>query len=115
MSITALTGLVPEWFTPEGQEGDDKATFELTPLKAPQVAKLQKYFDRETGEIGGEGLYNAAVMGVTAWQGVVDHEGKPLKFNLRNLDMLPYENLLILGGQILGNSFLTGEDEKNLS
>ena len=114
MSIKALTGLVPEWYTPEGQDDDPNPTaFLLTPLKAPQVAKLQKYFDGVTGEIGGEGLYEAAVMGVTDWRNVIDHEDKPLRFTRRNFEMLPYEKLLLIGGQVLANSFLTEGDEKN--
>ena len=114
MSIKALTGLVPEWYTPEGQEDNDNpAAFELTPLKAPQVATLQKYFDKVTGEIDGEGLYKAAVMGITNWRNILNHENKPLKFSRRNIEFLPYEKLLIIGGEVLANSFITEDDEKN--
>lgn len=114
MSIKALTGLLPEWYTPDGQDDDaNPSSFELTPLKAAQIATLQKYFNAVTGAIGGEGLYNAAVMGITNWKNIVDHEDKPLKFNRRNMNFLPYETLIVIGGEVLANSFLTGDDEKN--
>ena len=114
MSIKALTGLVPEWFTPEGEgEATDPATFEIMALTPPQIAKIQQHFDGETGAINGEGLYKAAVMGIRNWRGVEDHKGEALKFNKRNIDTLPYTLLLELGGQIIANSFLSEEDEKN--
>lgn len=114
MTIKALTGLVPEWFTPDGEKEDsDPAEFLIRPLNAPVIAKLQSNFNSETGGISGKGLYEAAVAGVTDWKNVVNHEGKLLKYSRRNLDSLPYELLLELGGQILANSFLTEDDEKN--
>ena len=114
MTIKALTGLVPEWFTPEGEKEDSEpAEFLLRALNAPQVSKIQREFDTETGAISGVGLYEAAVLGVTDWKNVVDHESKPLHYSRRNLDVLPYALVLELGGQVLANSFLTGEDEKN--
>jgi hypothetical protein len=114
MSIKALTGLVPEWFTPEGEkEASDPAEFLLRPLKAPQVAKLQGYFNSESGEISGAGLYEAAVVGITDWKNVYNHEGKSLKFTRSNLDSLPYALILELGGQVLSRSFMSDEDEKN--
>jgi hypothetical protein len=114
MAIKATTGLVPEWYTPKIEEdADDPASFELTPLKAPQIAGLQGEFSRVTGEISGKGLYEAAKIGITDWKNFNDHEGKPLKFSKSNIDVIPYNILIELGGEVLANSFLTGEDEKN--
>lgn len=114
MTVKALTGLVPEWYTPSDQEGaSEPAEFQLKPLTSPQIAKLQKYFNNETGEIGGEGLYEAAVMGVIAWKNVSDHDDKPLRFSTRGVQQLPYALLIELGGQVLANSFITEGDEKN--
>lgn len=114
MTVKALTGLVPEWYTPVSEEGEgEPAEFQLKPLTSPQVAKLQKHFNNETGEIGGEGLYESAVMGVIAWKNVTDHEGKPLRFSNRGITQLPYALLIELGGQILANSFIAEGDEKN--
>ncbi len=114
MSITAITGLTPEWFTPEGQEGEtDPAAFEIMALTSPQIATIQQYFDGETGAINGVGLYKSAVMGIRNWRNVKDHKGEVQKFSKRNIDTLPYTLLLELGGQIIANSFLSEEDEKN--
>jgi hypothetical protein len=114
MAIKALTGLQPEWFIPASQEGEsDAAEFYLKPLTAPEVAKIQSQFDPDTGSISGIGLYEAAVSGVIDWRNVNDHGDKPLNFSRRNIDLLPYALILELGGEVLGKSLLTGEDEKN--
>ena len=114
MTIKATTGLIPQWYTPTSESEDDKPTrFELTPLTTPQIAKLQGEFSRETGEVSGVGLYEAAKIGVTAWENFEDHEGNPVKFSKANVDKIPYVILIELGGEVLANSFLKDEDEKN--
>jgi len=113
MTISALTGLVPEWYTPSDQGEGDPASFELKPLTAPQIAKIQGEFDTESGEISGTGLYQAAVMGILAWRNVVNHEGETLKFSKRNIDTLPYATLIELGGQVIASSFMTEDERKN--
>jgi hypothetical protein len=114
MAIKALTGLVPEWYTPANQEGESEpARFNLKPLTSPQVAKLQSFFNLETGEISGSGLYESAILSIIGWENVTDHEGKALKCNSINAKKLPYEILIELGGVALSNSFLSDDDEKN--
>ena len=115
MTIKALTGLVPQWYTPKSEEdeGGEVSKFELTPLTSPQIAKLQRHFNRETGEVTGEGLYEAAKLGITAWDNVQDQDGNPFAFSKKNIDVLPYATLVELGGEILASSFVTGDDEKN--
>lgn len=114
MADTSLKGLAPEWFTPEDQENDDNpARYHLRPLKPPQIAKLQQHFNGETGAIGALGLYEAAKAGIVDWENVNDQEGDPMKFTRANIDELQYGRLLEIGGQVLANSFLTGEDRKN--
>jgi len=114
MTVKALTGLLPEWYTPVSEEDEnEKAEFQLKPLTSPQIAKIQGHFDNDTGEISGTGLFEAAAMGVIAWKNVNGQDDKPLRFSRRSLEALPYALLLELGGQIIANSFLTGDDEKN--
>ena len=44
MSITANTGLVPEWFTPEDEKGkDDAARIKVKPLDSKQMVEIQAY------------------------------------------------------------------------
>ena len=115
MTIKALTGLVPEWYTPTSEDEDDNpASFEIKALTSPQIAKLQGEFHRETGEISGIGLYEAAVLGVINWRNVVNHEGEVLAFSRRNIDALPYTTIIELGGKVLANSFMSDDDQKNL-
>ena len=115
MTVKALTGLVPEWYTPKGEEDEaTPAEFHVKPLTAPQVAKVQSEFDGETGEISGNGLYNAATMVVIGWKNVNDHNDRNLKFSKRALDQLPFALLLELGGKVLEMSFLSEDKQKNL-
>ncbi len=114
MTDTSLKGLAPEWFTPEDQENEEApARYNLRPLKPPQIAKLQAHFDGETGAVTALGLYEAAKSGIIGWENVNDQEGNPMKFTRANIDEIQYGRLLELGGQILANSFLTEDDEKN--
>ena len=114
MTVKALTGLVPEWYTPASEVDEDTpAEFHIKPLTAPQIAGIQGEFDRETGEISGNGLYEAARMGVIGWKNVTDHNDRTLKYSKRTLDQLPYAIVLELGGKVLELSFLTDEEVKN--
>ena len=114
MSIKALTGLVSEWFTPADEVGKEDATeFNLQPLTTPQMARIQAHFDAATGSISAVGLYTACEFGLKGWRNLLDHEGNDLKFNKRRLDVLPIEIVAEVGGQIIANSVLTDEDEKN--
>lgn len=114
MTIKATTGLMPAWYTPKGQEGEDApASFELAPLKSPQIAGLQNEFNRVTGEVSGKGLYEAAKLGITGWKNFNDHEGNALEFSKANIDVIPYHVLVELGGEVLASSFLSEEDAKN--
>jgi hypothetical protein len=114
MTIKALTGLVPEWYTPTSEEdADNPASFEIMALTSPQIAKLQGEFDRETGEISGVGLYESAVLGIKNWRNVTNHEGEVLAFSRRNIDLLPYTTIIEVGGKVLANSFVTEDDQKN--
>lgn len=115
MSIKALTGLVPEWYTLDAEAEDDTpASFELRPLTSPEIATLQSEFDRDTGAVTGKGLFDAAVLGIINWRNVDNHEGETLAFSKANIAKLPYTVLIELGGKALANSFITGDDEKNL-
>lgn len=121
MEIQALKGLVPVWYTPpkvdsDGNESGDSydAEFLLRPLTAPQVAELQPYFDRATGEITAKGLWRAAQLSVSNWRGVVDEEGNDVPYKLQMLELVPYSAIVKIGSRVLQISFLTGDEEKNL-
>jgi len=113
MSITALTGMVPEWFTPETEKGsDDPARFKLKPLDSKQMVEIQGY--HKDGGIQAEGLYRAMELSIVEWENVNDIQGKPLKCNRNNIKTLPIEVIAECGAQAISVSFLTDDEEKNL-
>ena len=113
MSITALTGLVPEWFTPDSQKGeDDPARFKVKPLDSKQMVEIQAHH-KESGGIAAEGLYRAMEISILEWENVNDDNGKPLKCTRHNVKAIPIEVIAEVGAHAISVSFLNEEDEKN--
>jgi len=113
MSITALTGIVPEWFTPDSQkESDNPARFKLKPLDSKQMVEIQGFHTAEGG-IAPAGLYRAFEISIMDWENVNDRNGKPLKCNRGNVKAIPIEVIAELGAETISVSFLTDDDEKN--
>lgn len=114
MSITALTGIVPEWFTPESQkESDEPARFKMKPLDSKQLVEIQSYHTPE-GAIAPAGLYRAFEIAVMEWDNVNDQNGKALKCNRGNVKVIPIEIIAEAGAEVISISFLGAADEKNL-
>lgn len=120
MSLRALVGIEPEWWTPETQKNDDNgdpadspASFHLWPLTGPQMLEVQEFFDFENQTIKGPGLLRACKYGLRNWRNIVDHTGKDVVFTRNALDKLPAEVLAGAGAQIIANSVIDEEAEKN--
>lgn len=113
--MKALTGLVPEWFRPEGLEEGDIAEFEVSPIAQRQVAEVQNHYDMESGQMRPTGYYTAYEIGCTNWRGVTDDEGKDFPFSIRNLSKIPIKIAMEIGAQVINVSSLTEDDRKNLS
>lgn len=117
MSITALTGLVPEWYTPISQKDeDDPARFKLTPLDTKQMVEIQSYHitdGKGNGRISPEGLYRAFEISILEWENVNDRTGKPLKCTRNNIKTIPVDLIAELGAEAVSVSFLTDDDAKN--
>lgn len=113
MAIKALTGLVPEWFTPEVEKGsDDAARFKLKPLDSKQMVEIQGHRMNEGG-ISPEGLYRTFEMALIDWENVNDVQDRPLKCTRTNIKAIPIEIIAECGAQAIANSFVSEEDEKN--
>lgn len=112
MAIKALTGLVPEWFTPESErDSDDAARFKVKPLDTKEVVEIQNH--RTENGIGPEGLYRAFELSVIDWENVNDRNDKPLKCNRTNFKAIPIEIVAEVGAHAITISFLNEDDEKN--
>lgn len=121
MSVRALVGISPEWWTPESEKEPDAngdlpefpAAFYLHPLTGPQMLEVQEFFDFENKTIRGPGLLRACRFGLQDWRNIVDENDKEIKFTRMSLDKLPAEILAGAGAQIIANSVIDGETEKN--
>ncbi len=114
MSITALTGLVPEWFTPDSEkDSDEPARFKVKPLDSKQMVEIQAFHQPEGG-IAPAGLYRAMEISILEWENVNDaRTGKPLKCTRHNVKAIPIEVIAEVGAHAISVSFLNEEDEKN--
>lgn len=113
MSITALTGLVPEWYTPESEtESDNPARFKVKPLDSKQMVEIQAYHKPEGG-ISPEGLYRSMEISILEWENVLGVNGKPLKCTRGNVKAIPIEIIAEVGAHAISISFLSEDDEKN--
>lgn len=113
MSITALTGLVPEWFTPDSQkDSDDPARFKVKPLDSKQMVEIQA-FHQESGGIAPAGLYRSMEISILEWENVNDANGKRLKCTRHNVKAIPIEIIAEVGAHAISVSFMSEDDEKN--
>lgn len=114
MAITALTGLVPEWYTPEVEkESDDAARFKLKPLDSKVMVEIQGFANEGTG-IAAEGLYRAFELSILEWENINDTNGKPLKCTRNNIKNIPVDIIAECGAHAISISFLSEDEEKNL-
>jgi hypothetical protein len=120
MSVRALVGITPEWWTPEtetepdtdGHIAERPAAFYLHPLTGPQMMEVQEFFDLENRTIKTGGLLRAARFGLKDWRNVLDENDKEIDFDA-SLNKLPAEWIANAGAQIIANSVISEETEKN--
>jgi hypothetical protein len=114
MAIKALTGLVPEWYTPSSEkEADNPARFKLKPLDSMQVVEIQNYHDEVKGAVKAEGLYRAFELSLVDWENVFDSQDRRLKPTRNNIKAIPVEIIAECGAHAITMSYLTEDDEKN--
>lgn len=119
MSVRALTGLAPEWYTPDDQKDDERPTrYKIKPLDGLQFLEVAA-----NGEIAPDGSFTPnhagrlllLRYGIKDWENVDDaaKDGKPLKFNLARIKFLPVPHLVELSNVLLERSALGAQDQKN--
>ncbi len=113
MAIRAMTGLVPEWFTPEDEkEASEPARFKIKPLDQKQLIEIQNH-RRDDASISPDGLYRSFELSVVDWENVNDQNDKPLKCTRNNFKHIPIEIIAEVGAQAISVSFINEDDEKN--
>lgn len=114
MAIKAHSGMTPEWYTPDSQEGMDDATrFRVVGLTGAELLELNQYMDSTTGAVQGPGLVQACRVGLKGWENVVDEEGRNVTFNRIAIARLPAEIIAEVGAKIISLSVLDDEETKN--
>ena len=109
MSITAMTGLTPDWFTPAQQEGEQVARFLLKPLTGFEFAGAVADI-KVNSERGYRALVSKSLIG---WENVLNESGEQFEFKPENFDKLPGIVLLEIGDEAYKRAVLAGEKEKN--
>jgi len=120
MTIQAMDGLVPRWYTPEDQRDKpdgEKTEYHLYPLTSPQLAEVfqDQRKDPETGDvrIGAKGLNLAIQYGLRDWRNMVSSKGEEFPYTKANRALVPFEIYAELAGQIVVMSTLKEEEIKN--
>jgi len=115
MTIKALDGITPSWYTPvtEKENGEQGAAFFLQPLSGPQLLEIQPHFDLANTTVRGPGLVLSCRYGLKGWRNIVDGKGAEMAFNPMRIDFLPSEILAELGAEIIRMSMLDEDDIKN--
>lgn len=126
MAIRALSKVTPEWYVPEeeydikkkrGKEVDRKpkegaTRFHLRPLTPPEKEKATE-FNGIQFVIPVRNYDMVLRMGVVDWENFIDTNGKPLKFSVHNIQLIPSSLRLELAGEILLRSQLMENEAKN--
>jgi len=117
MGIKALEGLVPTWYTPEGQDKDDKPTrFKFCPLDGDQYAEVADHVALVNGSIRISALGQKICLSTAlkGWENFEDSNG-PIEFMPSNFRLIPYSDRVGLAMHIFTSSSLSGEQSKNSS
>lgn len=110
MAITAISGLVAEWYTPNQPDSERVTRFKLRPLNGLQNLEI-------SAEIGahrvGEAQKLALRYGLVDWENLDDEHGRPVPFGLDKLVQLPVDVLSDLAIRIIRGSRLDDDARKN--
>lgn len=110
MAITAMTGLVPEWFEPEQPESERRTRILLKPLNGMEHLSVQNELAmRRTSDA----QKLALELGVVGWENIDDAAGNPLPFSRESVWLLPVSVLAQAAMRIINISRLSESTAKN--
>ena len=119
--------LMSEWITPDdGGDGEKYKVRGLTGIEAVPVINFFRDqhtaarragvdFDPAALTIPAEIMRAVLVAGVEDWAGIEDQNGAPLAFSKELVELLSWDRLNYLVGEILDRSQISKDQEKNLS
>lgn len=110
MAITAMTGLVPEWFSPAQPECERMTRLLLKPLNGIEHLSVQN-------ELAAHRITDAQRIalktGIIDWENIDDESGQPVRFTRENIDLLPVGILAEVSMRIISISRLGESTAKN--
>lgn len=120
MALRAAPTLSPFWYAPSGQEGAI-TRFKirgLTGLELSDVnADAKPDNENKTVKFGSAAMRTAISAALSGWENFLDADGNPVPFEndnrLANVNLLPFEVLGELFGEILQASRVGAEQAKN--
>ena len=114
MGIKALEGLVPEWYTPSGQDDDRPTRFQFRPLNGRELGQVSDYISIDDGNlmIRAEGVDRCLALSLQDWENFEDSSG-PIRFSRQAMDLIPVGVRRELASKIVARSYLTEDDRKN--
>ncbi len=117
MAIKAVEGLAPSWYVPTAEVGEEEPTrFKLKPLNREQLdSVLEGAAQSEQGglKLTARGVGYALRFGLIDWENFNNAQDKPVKFSPANFIKMPWSVGIELAGEIVNQSFMSEEDEKN--
>ncbi len=115
MSIQALAGLLPAWYTPKGQDDDDKPTrFKVRPLDGEQYGDVAEHVGVVNGAVrlSSRGISQCLKHALIGWENFTGVDGD-VAFFAANFRLIPYLIRVELATHIFIISSLSEEQEKN--
>lgn len=111
MAMTAISGLEPEWYTPNQPDDGAPTEFLLKPLNGMEYAAVLVH-SNAAGGVSIQGVREAIRYGLIDWKNFNDADGKAVPFSQLNSSRINAVTLLELADKILEISELTGDQKK---
>lgn len=116
MTIEALEGLTPEWFTRPGQDKDNDPVTRLRirPLDGAEYGVVANFLEL-AGKlvfIRSTGRTLCLQMVLLDWESFSNSDG-PVKFSIDNMRLIPHEIRMKIVARIVAISHLDPEQERN--
>ena len=113
MAIKALSGITPEWYTPESEKGESNPTqFHVQPLSVEQFETVIAVDRRGRLIVPASNYATVLEFGVIGWRNFTDEKGD-VAFSRANLSRIPTSVRMELATYITDLSLLREEEVKN--
>ena len=111
--ITALSGIVEEWFIPDAEKDEEKPTrFKIKPMTPSQRESVMEMMGDDIG-IPVKNYGQVLKMSIVDWENFSDDRGSPVKCSWTNHDKIPLGVRMEIAAHAIISSMVSEEQEKN--